>query len=64
MKIRIRVEGATPEHATIRVFANGASCGLLTARHDEIAELMARISQAPSEAALAASSVVLQEVKP
>lgn len=49
MKIKVRVEGANDAHTTLRVFCNGASCGLLTATTEEAAQIIARLSTEPPE---------------
>ena len=41
-----RPENATPAHITIRVFANGASAGLLTMRNEEYDDFKRLLSPA------------------
>lgn len=42
-RFSVRVESANDAHITVRVFANGASCGLLTMRGGELLEFTTRL---------------------
>lgn len=57
MKLKLRIVDENPAHVTVRVFANGGSCGLLTMRVDEFLDLRAMLSKGATSAASSENEV-------